>query len=46
MPGRRCARRARDEQGFLPVPLAELLFIADTGADALAYLEKHAGTEN
>ncbi|MEU6705520.1 TIGR00730 family Rossman fold protein [Streptomyces wuyuanensis] len=35
--------RHMDQQGFLPVPLAELLFVAGTGADAVGYLEKHAG---
>ncbi|GIF95967.1 LOG family protein [Catellatospora citrea] len=32
--------RRMDEEGFLPVPLADLVFIADTGADVLAHLEK------
>ena len=31
-----------DEDGFLPVPLAELVFFADEGADALAHLEQSA----
>jgi hypothetical protein len=29
-----------DDEGFLPVPLAELVFFADEGADALAHLEE------
>ncbi len=37
--------RHMDEQGFLPLPLAELLFVADTGAEALELLEKHVGAE-
>jgi uncharacterized protein (TIGR00730 family) len=32
--------RRMDEDGFLPVPLAELVFFADEGADALAHLEE------
>lgn len=36
--------RRMDEQGFLPLPLAELVFVADT-AGALAYLEKSVGTD-
>ena len=31
-----------DEDGFLPVPLAELVFFTDEGADALAHLEQSA----
>ena len=31
-----------DEDGFLPVPLTELVFFADEGADALAHLERSA----
>ena len=31
--------RRMEEEGFLPVSLADLVFIADDGADALAYLE-------
>jgi predicted Rossmann-fold nucleotide-binding protein len=38
--------RRMDEQGFLPLPLAELVFIADTAAGALAYLEKSVGTDD
>jgi uncharacterized protein (TIGR00730 family) len=30
------------EDGFLPVPLAELVYFADEGADALAHLEQSA----
>ncbi len=32
--------RRMEEEGFLPVPLAELVFVTDQGADALAHLEK------
>src|SRR6476659_8571041 len=32
--------RRMEEQGFLPVPLAELVFVTDQGVDALAHLEK------
>jgi uncharacterized protein (TIGR00730 family) len=32
--------RRMEEEGFLPVPLAELVFVADEGADALTYLEE------
>lgn len=38
--------RRMDEQGFLPMPLAELVFVADTGAGALAYLQKSVGTDD
>ena len=31
------------EEGILPVPLAELVFLADEGADALAHLEESVG---
>jgi uncharacterized protein (TIGR00730 family) len=31
-----------DEDGFLPVPLAELVYFANEGADALAHLEQSA----
>ena len=31
-----------DEDGFLPVPLAELVFFAEEGADALVHLEQSA----
>ncbi|WP_433555963.1 TIGR00730 family Rossman fold protein [Pseudonocardia xinjiangensis] len=36
--------RRMDAEGFLPVPLAELVFFADEGADALAHLEESVGT--
>jgi predicted Rossmann-fold nucleotide-binding protein len=29
-----------EDEGFLPVPLADLVFVTDGGAGALAYLEK------
>jgi uncharacterized protein (TIGR00730 family) len=32
--------RRMEDEGFLPVPLAELVHFADEGADALAYLEE------
>jgi len=32
--------RRMEEDGFLPVPLAELVHFADEGADALAYLDE------
>ncbi|MET9105504.1 LOG family protein [Streptomyces zhihengii] len=35
--------RRMDEEGFLPVPLTELVFFAEDGASALAYLEESAG---
>ncbi|MEU4091863.1 TIGR00730 family Rossman fold protein [Streptomyces sp. NPDC026673] len=35
--------RRMDEEGFLPLPLAELVFFAEDGASALAYLEENAG---
>jgi hypothetical protein len=38
--------RLLDEQGRLLLPLAELVFIADTAAGALAYLEKVVGTDD
>ncbi len=31
-----------DGEGFLPVPLIDLVYFADEGADALAYLESQA----
>lgn len=37
--------RRMDEQGFLPLPLAELVFVADTAAGALTYLERSVGTD-
>ncbi|MEU1616527.1 TIGR00730 family Rossman fold protein [Streptomyces sp. NPDC005722] len=36
--------RRMDAEGFLPLPLADLLFVADTGAAALAHLEARPGT--
>ena len=35
--------RRMDDEGFLPVPLAELVYFADEGADALAHLEEVVG---
>ena len=35
--------RRMEADGFLPVPLAELVFLADEGASALAYLEESLG---
>ncbi|MYZ35376.1 MULTISPECIES: TIGR00730 family Rossman fold protein [unclassified Streptomyces] len=35
--------RRMDEEGFLPVPLADLVFFAEDGVGALAYLEESAG---
>jgi uncharacterized protein (TIGR00730 family) len=35
--------RRMDDDGFLPVPLAELVYFADEGADALAHLESVVG---
>ena len=32
--------RRMDDDGFLPVPLAELVYFADEGTDALAHLEE------
>ena len=37
--------RRMDEEGFLPVPLADLVFFADEGADALAYLAESVGMQ-
>jgi uncharacterized protein (TIGR00730 family) len=36
--------RRMEEDGFLPVPLAELGYVADEGIDALAHLEESLGT--
>ncbi|WP_433287172.1 TIGR00730 family Rossman fold protein [Pseudonocardia sp. CA-142604] len=36
--------RRMEKEGFLPVPLAELVFVADEGAAALAHLEESAAT--
>ncbi|HEY6576413.1 MAG TPA: LOG family protein, partial [Mycobacterium sp.] len=30
--------RRMEDEGFLPVPVADLVYFADEGADALAYL--------
>jgi uncharacterized protein (TIGR00730 family) len=35
--------RRMDDDGFLPVPLADLVYFADEGADALAHLEEVVG---
>lgn len=35
--------RRMEEEGFLPVPLEELFFPADTAADAFAHLEESVG---
>ena len=35
--------RRMDDDGFLPVPLAELVYFADEGANALAHLEEVVG---
>jgi uncharacterized protein (TIGR00730 family) len=35
--------RRMEKEGFLPVPLAELVFVADDGAAALAHLEESVG---
>jgi uncharacterized protein (TIGR00730 family) len=35
--------RRMEEDGFLPVPLAELVFVADEGASALAHLKESVG---
>jgi uncharacterized protein (TIGR00730 family) len=35
--------RRMDDDGFLPVPLAELVYFADEGVDALAHLEAVVG---
>jgi uncharacterized protein (TIGR00730 family) len=35
--------RRMDEEGFLPVPLAQLVFFAEDGVDALAHLEESLG---
>lgn len=34
--------RRMEEEGFLPLPLSELVHFSDDGADALAYLQEHA----
>ncbi|WP_256104024.1 TIGR00730 family Rossman fold protein [Streptomyces sp. ODS05-4] len=35
--------RRMDAEGFLPIPLTELVFFAEDGVSALAYLEESAG---
>ena len=35
----------RDDEGFLPVPLTELVFFAEDGAGAMACLEESAGIQ-
>lgn len=35
--------RRMEEEGFLPLPLSDLVFFAEDGASALAYLEQAAG---
>ncbi|MFI6289272.1 TIGR00730 family Rossman fold protein [Streptomyces sp. NPDC051018] len=35
--------RRMEEEGFLPLPLTELVFFAEDGVSALAYLEESAG---
>ena len=35
--------RLRRTEGFLPLPLTELVFFAEDAAGALAYLEEAAG---
>jgi uncharacterized protein (TIGR00730 family) len=35
--------RRMEDEGFLPMPLTELVFFAEDGASALAYLEESAG---
>ncbi|MEV6393212.1 TIGR00730 family Rossman fold protein [Streptomyces sp. NPDC051907] len=37
--------RRMDEEGFLPLPLTELVFFAEDGVGALAYLEESAGVQ-
>ena len=36
--------RRMEDEGFLPVPVADLVYFADEGADALAYLEEVVGS--
>ena len=36
--------RRMDEEGFLPVPLSGLVFVADEGAGAVAHLERSVGS--
>jgi hypothetical protein len=35
--------RRMEQEGFLPVPLAELVYVANEGVDALAHLEATLG---
>jgi predicted Rossmann-fold nucleotide-binding protein len=35
--------RRMEDEGFLPRPLADLMFFAEEPADALAYLEENQG---
>lgn len=37
--------RRMEDEGFLPVPLAELVFFAEDGVAAMAYLEESAGIQ-
>ncbi|WP_405998327.1 TIGR00730 family Rossman fold protein [Streptomyces sp. NBC_00829] len=37
--------RRMEEEGFLPLPLADLVFFAEDGISALAYLEESAGIQ-
>ncbi|MFE4370616.1 TIGR00730 family Rossman fold protein [Streptomyces sp. NPDC056835] len=37
--------RRMDEDGFLPLPLTDLVFFAEDGVSALAYLEESAGVQ-
>lgn len=37
--------RRMDEEGFLPLPLTDLVFFAEDGVSALAYLEEAAGVQ-
>ncbi|MGW7364589.1 LOG family protein [Streptomyces sp. NPDC054841] len=37
--------RRMEDEGFLPLPLADLVFFADDGVGALAYLEESAGIQ-
>lgn len=37
--------RRMDEEGFLPLPLTDLVFFAEDGVAALAYLEEAAGVQ-
>jgi uncharacterized protein (TIGR00730 family) len=37
--------RRMEDEGFLPMPLAELVFITESGVDALAYIETSTGPD-